>query len=228
MSKVKVDTKLNQTKGQELTVPCVRCCTKTHHIVMQSVEVSGHEDFGPDSWFAWDDGFQIIQCLGCKTISFRHVHTDSEDEYQVGPDEWQGAVHESLYPSRVEGRRALEDTHFLPYKVRLIYGETGTSLSNGLRVLTGVGLRAIIETVCNDKAVHGRNLNEKIDDLVEKGVLTQDGAEILHKLRILGNRAAHEVEPHSRDQLALAVDVVEHLLEGAYIFPAKADGTFKA
>ena len=227
MGKVKIDTKLNESKGQETEVPCMQCATRTHHVVMQSVEVSGHEDFGPDHWFAWDNTYQIIQCQGCKTISFRHTSSNSEDYYPIGPDDWTTAIVENLYPSRVEGRKALADAHLLPTKVGLIYNETQKALSDGLRVLTGIGLRAIIETVCKDKDAAGRNLNEKIDDLVTKGMLSRDGAAILHNLRTLGNRAAHEVEPHAQDQLSLAMDVAEHLLEGAYIFPEKARRTFR-
>ncbi|MRR37470.1 DUF4145 domain-containing protein, partial [bacterium] len=62
--------------------------------------------------------------------------------------------------------------------------------------------------------------------LKAKGLLTGDGAQILHRLRVLGNDAAHEVKPHTAEQLALAMDVVEHLLQGAYIFPGKARHTF--
>jgi hypothetical protein len=59
------------------------------------------------------------------------------------------------------------------------------------------------------------------------GVLTQDGADILHKLRTLGNDAAHEVKPHSLQELGLAFDVVDHLLLGVYILPDHAKKTFK-
>lgn len=225
MGKVEIDTKFNEMQGKEIEVPCSNCSTRTNHIVLQSAEVSGHEDFGHNTWFAWDDKYQIIQCRGCNTISFRHLHTNSEDYYQVGPDEWEQGIQEKLYPNRVEGRKKLEDTHFLPIKVRAIYGETHNALCDGLPVLVGIGLRAIIETVCKEKEADGKNLNEKIDSLVAKGMLTEDGAQILHKLRTLGNRAIHEVKPHSQDQLSLAMDVVEHLLEGAYIFLAKANRT---
>ena len=227
MGKAKIGTKLNESMGQNLEVPCPKCAAKTHHLVMQSVDESGHEDYGPDEWFAWNNTYQIVQCQGCKTISFRHTHSNSEDSYQTSPGDFESAVVENLYPSRVEGRRALEDIHLLPTKVGLIYSETHKALSDGLRVLTGIGLRAIIETVCKDKAAAGNNLKDKIDDLVTKNMLSRDGAAILHKLRILGNSAAHEVEPHAQDQLALAMDVTEHLLEDAYIFPEKAKRTFR-
>jgi hypothetical protein len=227
MGETKIDTRLNKSRGQQMEIPCTNCASRTSHIVLQSVDVTGHEDLDSGERFFWDNAYQIIQCMGCNTVSFRHTHTNSEDGQQTGPDYWEYGIIENLYPSRVEGRKQLQDRRFLPPKVRLIYEETHKALCDGLRVLTGVGLRAIIETVCKDKAADGKNLNEKIDDLVKKGMLTQDGAGILHQLRTLGNRAAHEVQPHEQDQLLLAMDVAEHLLEGAYIFPEKARRTFK-
>ena len=226
MRKVKINTKLNKSQSQDVMVTCYKCSTKTYHTVMLSVDIDGQEDYDPETFFAWFDNWQIIQCNGCHSFSFRHVHENTKDGFSDEYGKWVPNVMEKVYPSRVESRRALEDTYYLPYKVRLIYEETITSLSNRLYVLTGVGLRAAIETVCNDKEATGRNLNEKIDDLVRRGMLNQDGAEILHKLRILGNKAAHEVEPHNEEQLALAVNVLENLLESAYIFPSKAPVTF--
>jgi hypothetical protein len=92
--------------------------------------------------------------------------------------------------------------------------------------LAGIGIRAIVETVCKDKESSGRNLASKIDDLVTQGVLTRDGANILHKLRTLGNESAHEVTPHDNVQLGLALDVVDHLLTGVYILPHHARAKF--
>jgi len=54
------------------------------------------------------------------------------------------------------------------------------------------------------------------------GVLTKDGADILHSLRNMGNDAAHEVKPHSEVELNVAFDVVENLLENVYLLPQKA------
>jgi hypothetical protein len=94
-------------------------------------------------------------------------------------------------------------------------------------VLCGIGIRAIIETVCKDKSATGGDLYTKINSLIPIGVLTQDGADILHKLRTLGNNAAHEVKPHTPKELGLAFDVVDHLLLGVYILPIQAKKTFR-
>jgi len=87
-------------------------------------------------------------------------------------------------------------------------------------------LRALIETICKEKNAEGGNLFKKIDDLVIKQILTPTGCTILHKIRTLGNDAAHEVKPHSDKQLGLAMDVVEHILNDIYILPNKVETEF--
>lgn len=73
----------------------------------------------------------------------------------------------------------------------------------------------------------GSNLLQKIDALTVKGVLTPAGTGILHKIRTLGNAAAHEVKPHSEKQLGLAMDVIEHLLTDVYILPKQVEAEFE-
>lgn len=131
-------------------------------------------------------------------------------------------THVELYPSRLEGRHKLDKSDLLPKEIIRIYNETHAALCNNLSVLAGIGIRALIETICKEKSAQGSNLEKKIDSLVTMGVLTPDGAEILHSLRILGNEAAHEVKPHTEITLGIAMDVVEHLLKGVYILPAVA------
>ena len=155
---------------------------------------------------------------------------NSEDMgYVKGEDGWEPEylTREELYPNPEETRVSLSDDHLLPENLYRIYSETLGALNSGSPVLTGIGIRAIIETVCKDKKATGRDLYDRINDLVGQGVLTTEGAEILHKLRVLGNAAAHEVKPHSSTQLGLAFDVVEHLLQGVYILPHHAKQEFK-
>ncbi len=108
-----------------------------------------------------------------------------------------------------------------------IYQESILALNSDQPILSGIGIRAIIETVSNEEQAAGNDLAQKINGLVAKGVLTKDGADILHKIRALGNQAAHSVKVHSSTELKLAMDVVEHLLQAVYILPHHAKGTFK-
>jgi hypothetical protein len=89
-------------------------------------------------------------------------------------------------------------------------------------VLAGIGIRSIVEAVCTEKTATGHNLQQRIDALVTLGLITRDGATILHSLRFMGNAAAHEVTAHTESELDTAFDVVEHLLTTVYVLPHAA------
>jgi len=212
-------TTVNKTKDKEYELPCVRCDGKTWHKALVSVDADGNE---PSWGYQYSENYQVVQCQGCRSLSFRKNEINTEDTI----DDDEGRIvcvdHEELFPSRVAGRPKLRQAEHLPYSVRSIYDETHHALCNKQRVLAGIGIRALVETVCKEKEATGRDLEKKIDNLVNVGVLTTDGAEILHSLRILGNKAAHEVKPHSESTLNTAMDVIEHLLKGVYILPEVA------
>jgi hypothetical protein len=218
---------VNNSQGREVNLPCVTCAGKPSHKVMASFDENGTEKEYHRETFHWTVNYQVVQCQGCKSISFRQVSTNSEDHYQIGEDEWEYGESEKLFPSRLAGRKGLgNDTRCLPPNVCRIYDETLSALANQCPVLSGIGLRALLETICKEKNASGGDLLKKIDSLVTTNVLTPASAAILHKIRTLGNAAAHEVKPHSDKQLSLAMDIIEHLLKEAYILPKQVESEF--
>lgn len=207
--------------GKIYRVLCLTCNRQTNHKVINSAEYNlewSEGNFSADYY----DTYQIIECQGCEAISFRHSHCNSEDidVNDRGEPEYSETV--KLFPPRYEGRPDLDGWSDLPQKVRSIYKETLSAFRSSLPILTGIGLRAIVETICVERKAVGRDLLSKIDDLVTQHVLTPDGARILHSLRVMGNEAAHEVKPHSLQKLNVAFDVVEYVLQGVYILPERA------
>lgn len=216
----------NKSQGGALQLPCQRCVGKTQHTVVASLDERGDDEHG-DYTVSWTTEYQVVQCAGCKSVSFRQASSNSEACYPVGPDEWEYEVNEKLYPSRIAGRTGLGDgVYHLPASVRQIYEETLAVLANQSPILAGIGLRALLESVCKEKKAKGNDLLAKIDSLVSSNVLTPASAAILHKIRTLGNAAAHEVKPHSEKQLGLAMDIVEHLLRDVYILPNEVKAEF--
>ena len=212
------------SEGASILVGCIECKRKTNHSILKAVNKNGHDS---DADIAWESAYQTVKCLGCDTISFRSASTNSEGWTQVGEDEYELRVDEELYPNRDVGRPPMSDSHLLPEDLQRIYRETIKALNAEQPVLCGIGVRAIIETITKEKAAPGRDLSQCIDGLVQLGVLTRDGADILHKLRILGNNAAHEVKAHNGRELTLAIDVVEHVMTAVYLLPEKARNTFR-
>ena len=51
--------------------------------------------------------------------------------------------------------------------------------------------------------------------------MTASNAEILHQHRFLGNKAVHELEQPSREELRLAIEIIEHTFETVYSIPQK-------
>ena len=108
-----------------------------------------------------------------------------------------------------------------------IYVETHLALLSSSPILSGIGLRALLEAICKEKKAVGSDLYKKIDNLVIQRVLTPQGGSVLQHIRSLGNKAAHETKPHDVKQLSLAMEVIEHLIKDVYILPAKTKLFFK-
>lgn len=244
MGKVTETLAANKTKDQKHKVFCAQCKRETNHIVLQSVDCDGEEVFvyknDTHDTINWSNNYQIIQCQGCDAISFRHVSWFSEAQQQVGPDEWDDGSSTRLYPKRSDKTRPVKDYYDVPNTLRRIYRETLECFNNDALTLCAAGLRAIIEGICADKKVSDGpvlitksdgsteskrkdNLEGKIAGLVEKGILTQENAAILHEHRFLGNEAVHELRQPTPNELTLAMDIVEHIVDALYVMPDKAE-----
>ena len=212
------EIKLDKTKDAVREVICNRCDNTTNHVVCNSVESYwGNEDI------QGSDTYEIIRCSGCDSISFRTSSSNSDDYEQDDDGNYFSNETIEIYPNRLMGRSVLDGVYSLPDKVRSIYNETHIALCTKLKILAGVGIRALIEAVCSEESAKGSNLEKKIDNLVIKEVLTKRSAAILHKTRLLGNQAAHEIKAASDAELDVAFDIVENLLETVYIIPKKAE-----
>lgn len=214
MSKIEFDKR----KGKELYFYCNWCQTETNHVVITGVDHTGDMLINgePEGWFC--SQCDIVQCGGCKVISFtkKSYNSESVDPYDK-PDIEQ-------YPAKEENAKSTlgHDVYDLPDLVEQVYTETQKAIVNKLTTLAGIGLRAIIEIVCKDKGIKIRGISVKIDELVKKGFITKDGAEVLHGIGIIGNAAAHDGKAPTRRQIDAAVKIIDHLLLGIYIIPEQA------
>jgi hypothetical protein len=190
---------------------CQTCGTETAHVHIAGVS---SEDCSPDGDVHVWDTYAVMQCRGCKTVSFMHTFGNSED---YDPETGQTTDSLLLYPSRIQGRPVLRDVWSLPTQIKQIYEETRKSIIEDLPILAGIGIRAIIETVCKEQAAEGKNLKLKIEKLSSMQLIARTEANILHSLRFMGNAAAHETKAHSSQELNTAFDIVEHLLNTVYL-----------
>lgn len=246
MDKFEEKVEFNKSQGEKFKVFCARCKSDTNHEAVQTVDVSGSEDFRYGSGeivrdaIQWSDRYQVIQCLGCDTYSFRHENWFSEAQECYGPDDYHDGTIVRLYPQRGKDVLAAKDFYNVPKNLRSIYKEVITCFNNESPVLCAAGLRASIEGLCAANGVtdgpvevkkpdgtveikRKNNLEGKISGLSEKGLLTKKNAELLHEHRYIGNDAVHELSRPSDGDLKIAVEIVEHMFESLYEIPEKAE-----
>lgn len=208
---------------------CSSCNNETKHTILQSINkyVEGYLDpLDQGSHVYGRNDFQIIECRGCETTTFRSTHSFSEEE----------GTTIKLYPKRTSTSLVIKDMLNVPQKLRRFYIETINAYNFEANTLCAAGLRALVEGICadnqivngevivnrgkhNEKKVKKNNLEGKISGLHEHGILTERNAETLHELRFLGNEAVHELALPSPSELLLAIKILEHTLEALYEIP---------
>jgi Domain of unknown function (DUF4145) len=199
---------------------CTECNRATSHEILHTEEAGG---FDEGSGMHWGSAYHTVKCRGCDTISFAEVSWNSEDM----DDEGQPIAQTNLYPSRAV-RKPIEDYFYLPGKVFVVYKETLAALSNKAPILAAIGIRAVVEAICADKGSVARNLEGKIDLLVQNGHLSSSQAGFLHLQRFMGNAAAHEIAAPDRTELEAALDIAENLLKTLYVLPMLAQDMRKS
>jgi hypothetical protein len=102
-----------------------------------------------------------------------------------------------------------------------IYREMIECFNDRSLILSNAGLRALLEGVCEDKRISGRDLRTKIDNL--KPLLPNKNIiDALHHFRFTGNEAVHKLKAPEVEDVRLAIDVMEDLLNYLYELDYKA------
>lgn len=173
-------------------------------------------------WMHEKDTWQVVRCLGCHTISFRHRNDDYDDVEEDSSGKVKHAININVYPGVISNHRGLSATYYLPPLIRKVYNQTIKALSEKAYVLASIGLRATIEAVCNQLELSGTNLEKRIDQLCKAGHVSNGDKRRLHAIRFLGNDAAHEIKEPRAGDLRIALEIVEHLLNTVFILERRA------
>jgi Domain of unknown function (DUF4145) len=170
-------------------------------VIDRSTELA--EGFGE---IHWTHVVSIFCCTAC-------------DEATIYESYWADEIGESFAEKRLYP--TARDNSAVPERVR-------NRLEAALRVrkiepgLYAVGIRRMLETVCNVEQAEGRNLVAKLDDLAAKERIPAMLAEVAHELRALGNLAAHDDQIDvAPDDVPVIEDLADAILEYLYRAPAK-------
>lgn len=163
-------------------------------------------------------GHRLWICSGCKsgTLEEYYIFDILDEGYKEDESMWDI----KYYPPRNEFQISLKEFKQLTVNLTNIYKETLGAYNNNLTVLCALGIRSLLEGICADKEIVGKNLREKIDNM--NTILPQNIVSNLHSIRFIGNEAAHKLSSPSANELKLAIELCEDLLNFIYELDYKA------
>jgi hypothetical protein len=166
------------------------------------------------------EGYRLWICAGCETGTLEEyemlVRSAEEEGSWVDTDE----TDQWYYPERNQFHVAGKQFKQLPPKLTKIYREALQAFNNEMGMLCAIGIRALVEGICADQEITGRNLEARIEGL--STILPKNIVSNLHSIRFMGNDAAHELNPPPQDELRLAIEICEDLLNFIYELDYKA------
>jgi hypothetical protein len=125
-------------KRANMKIFCNSCGTHTNHEVLQEHKQNFYREQYQDMEIDFAHGkWQIIQCSGCETVSFRETWLTSEDIFSGASE---SASAETLYPRRSVSDLAPKFILNLPEKLRRLYAEVIYCYNYGQHVLCAAGL----------------------------------------------------------------------------------------
>lgn len=216
-------------------IHCNECHHHTNHTVSSEFnerEIVPEVVDGRTIEFWIDHYFQILKCGSCNEYTFKTWQIWSEDEPDAPPS------NRRTYPKRGKPTIKKSDSfHNVPLHITGIYKEVYDTFINKNKLLCAGGIRAILEALCINNQIkegtapaEGTNpekktssLKGRIYGLFEKGLITRSHADILVHNQYLGDKALHECEKPSSEELEIAIQIIAHTLSSVYELNQKGE-----
>ncbi len=197
---------------------CNRCLGETHHFVVASKKQDYNEELPDGSCGYWETTlYEMLECCGCESITLRSTYRWIGDPDTVV----------TYYPPAVTRPRP----KWFPLSLNLIHQARLTSLFNevyaalhaGSNCLAMMGARALIDLVMVDKVGDQGSFPEKLAAMERAGHISGTNRRYLQSAIEAGSAAAHRGHRPDDKDVNRVMDIVENLVQAAYVLPAAAE-----
>lgn len=161
--------------------------------------------------------YRLWICMGCEKGLLEEEYWNDVAMPNL-PDDF---AEFEYFPKRSRHSVVAKPYSKLKPELKAIYREAITCYNEEAPILCTAGLRALLEGICQDKRIKGKNLKVKIDSLQTR-LPNKNIIRNLHHFRFMGNDAVHELAAPKANELALAIGVIEDLLNFFYELDYKA------
>lgn len=113
----------------------------------------------------------------------------------------------------------------LPSNIQDLMWEIHFAAKNELSALPSMGLRAVVDWVCNDEVGDVGGLGQKLNLLRERGYITQSDRELIENVVEVGHASVHRSYFPRCNDLELVIRIIQRLLEGVYVLGAASESS---
>ena len=154
----------------------------------------------------------LLECQTCSHPTLKQTYVSSEDN-DFGPFHSPKVLYpvvskvQDNIPPTIQGKykEALKVRHVSPSACAILVGRT-------------------LEAICTYEKAVGKDLFQRIENLVSSEHIPKTLAEMAHQLRQIRNLGAHDAEDDvTEEDVKIILDFMEAILEYLYIAPAKIE-----
>lgn len=209
-------------QGDIIKAHCNGCDGECNHSVLHYYAKEWREQIhdDPPIEICSEDLFELLQCAGCEHVTLRHTHLFSEDTDQEGrmvptvtyfppatfrhQPRWLSGMERSLFQGR---------TDFVPRLLREVY----TALHGECLSLAAMGIRALLERVMINRVGDHSSFSANLKAFQDQGFIAPRQRTILAATLEAGHASIHRNYTPTRDDIRLALDITENIIEMVYV-----------
>lgn len=199
---------------KQILTQCYHCGNEGYQDIRGKATES-YEDFADEYGYHvvhWEntDTF-MLQCPVCDKITLYSEYTAQSLMDQAGNP----IVYDKIeYPPNT-----IKKPH-VPTEIKNAF-EAALKVKAIQPELCMVSLRMTLEAICNDREAKGKDLEQKIADLVQKGVLPPIYNDACWIIRKLGNKAVHidSTSKQYKKEVVKVIDFMQTIINYLYVFP---------
>ena len=191
---------------------CPICQQQTNHQILFSITEHSDDD---DYW--WESTYSVVKCLGCDGIQFHKKDMDESMFEYYGDGEIEPNPTITTYPRQRQRVKPISRTWDIPSIVSSLYVETMDCLNHSRLQLAAAGFRAIIEAICRDAKIAGKNLETMINNLAKAHIITAKDRDHLHAIRFMGNDSIHSLKKYREEEVVIVAHIVNAIITSLYL-----------
>lgn len=181
------------------------------------------KEYDIDEYISILDYNDLFQCRTCKNILHVKLNRDQPNaKFDIIWDETEFHKRIKVVTRTPSIYKSEKWDESIPLNIRKDLAEANTAFSMYLFNASTLLIRRSLEQTAKDKNAVGKNLSQKIKDLLKND---HSLFSLADNIRILGNLAAHDANPSEiREEDAKDLIVfADHFVKAMYVMPAKVD-----